>query len=273
MPLLTFSTLDEFPEGLRKDVKEVKDGDKSTFQLDVVPKVKIDEFRDRNVEQAKKLEEVEARNKAVFGVLGIKPEEFDPAKLEESLTALRTTAQQVADGKLKATGDVDKVVSERTEAMRDKHDRELQARQVELAAAKTEASTHKNNYLRTFIDRAVLEAVRDEELGVQNTAHVDIIDRAYKVFKVSEDGTLTPEKNGQTLWGESGDAAMSVKEWINMALRKESPHYFKPSNGGGASGGGADGKSFGMSDEAFSKLKPEERLKLANRQAAATARR
>ncbi len=268
MTTLSYDTLDQVPEALRKDAKEVKDGDKVSFQVAVVPKARIDEFRDRNVELAKKLEEAEALSKSVFGVLGIKAEEFDPAKLEETLGALRTTAQQVADGKLKATDDIDKVVLARTEAMREKHDKELQQQQKELRAAKDEAAGHKNNFLRTFIDRAVLEAVRDEDLGVQGTAYVDIIERAYKVFKVGDDGSLTPEKNGQTMWGEAGDTAMSVKEWINIALRKESPHYFKPSQGGGAGGGNGDGKSFGMSEEAFSKLKPEERLKLINRQAA-----
>lgn len=267
MPILTFDSLEKVPEGLQGATKEVKDGDKVTYQVNVVSSDKIDEFRNRNVEQAKQLEAEQALTKKFKAISGMKPEEFDPDKFAESLTELRKTAQLVSDGKLKASDDIEKVVNERTETMREKHDRELQTKQQEIAAVKNEVAEYKGRLQRTFIDRAVVDAIRDEELGVASTAHHDIISRAYGVFQVAEDGALTPQRNGQTLWGEDGSTPMTMKEWIDITLRKEAPHYFKKSTGGNANGGDGNGKAYGgMAEADFLKLPPEQRLKLINRQ-------
>ena len=84
------------------------------------------------------------------------------------------------------------------------------------------------------------------------------------MFIVEQDGTITPKKNGQTLWGEDGSTPMTMKEWINLSLRKDAPHYFKKSAGGGAQGG-ADAKNFGgMTEEEFNKLPAMRRLEIAN---------
>jgi hypothetical protein len=235
----------------------------------------MEEFRDNNIEISKRLEKAEGLVSKILSATGIKSaEEFDPAKFTEELGALKDTAQKVADGKLQAKDDVEKEVAKRTEAMREKFNTDLQAAAVEKATLKRERDDAIAQFKRTFIDKAVAQVIADPDLGLEPTALVDVVSKAYNVFKVQDDNSLRPESaNGQTLWGEDGTTPMNMKEWIGIVLRKESPHYFKKSTGGGA-GGGGDTKQFGgMSEADFNKLSPQKRLEIANRQSFANAKR
>lgn len=267
MATFTYDTKDAIPEDLLDSASEITaDGEnKGKWQVNVVGRKKLEEFRDNNIAVSKKAEDLAALNNKIFSALGVsKPEEFDVAKFAEEFTGLKDTARKVADGKLKASDDVDKAVTERTENMRQKFDEELRAKTQEVAAMKAERDSAVAAYKQTFIDRAVSSVCNDADLGVEPTALDDIMNRARAVFVVEQDGTITPKKNGQTLWGEDGSTPMTMKEWINLALRKDAPHYFKKSNGGGATGG-ADAKNFGgLTEEEFNKLPAMRRLEIAN---------
>lgn len=267
MATFTYDTKDSIPEDLLDSASEITaDGEnKGKWQVNVVGRKKLEEFRDNNIAVSKKAEDLAALNSKIFSALGVsKPEEFDVAKFTEEFSGLKDTARKVADGKLKASDDVDKAVTERTENMRQKFDEELRAKTQEVAAMKAERDSAVSAYKQTFIDRAVSSVCNDADLGVEPTALDDIMNRARAVFVVEQDGTITPKKNGQTLWGEDGSTPMTMKEWINLALRKDAPHYFKKSNGGGATGG-ADAKNFGgLTEEEFNKLPAMRRLEIAN---------
>jgi NACalpha-BTF3-like transcription factor len=262
-----FDTKDSLPEDLAEFATEIKDeGEtKGKWAVNVVPRKKLEEFRDTNINVSKKAEDAESLAKKLLGILGIsKPEDFDPTKTSEELNALKETARKVADGKLKASDDVDKVVAERTEVMRQKFDETLQEKQRELANALKARDEAIAAHKQTFVDRAVASVCNDADLGVEGTAVDDIMNRARAVFNVEADGTIIPKKNGQTLWGEDGSTPMSMKEWINLVLRKDAPHYFKRSNGGAATGGG-DAKNFGgLTQDEFNKLPARRRLEIAN---------
>lgn len=269
MPMLTYATKEEVPADLIDAVQEIKEGeDKGKWQVNVVARKKLEEFRDNNTELAKKFETSEGLVKKVLSAVGAKSvEDFDPGKFTEELGALKDTAQKVADGKLQAKDDIEKEVTKRTEAMREKFNQDLQAKQVELNQMKIAKDDAISAFKKTFIDRAVSNVIVDPDLGLEPTAIMDVTERAYKVFKVQEDNSLRPETGGgQTLWGEDGSTPMTMKEWINIVLRKEAPHYFKKSNGGNANGGD-NAKNFGgMSEADFNKLPPERRLAIANQQ-------
>lgn len=275
MPVIYFPTKDAVPPDLLEAALEVTEGDnKGQFGVNVVPRKKMEEFRDNNIEISKRLEKAEGLVSKVLAATGVKSaDEFDPAKFTEELGALKDTAQKVADGKLQAKDDIEKAVAARTEAMREKFNTDLQAAAVEKATLKRERDEAISQFKRTFIDKAVAQVIADPDLGLEPTALVDVVSKAYNVFKVQDDNSLRPETpNGQTMWGEDGTTPMNMKEWINIALRKESPHYFKKSNGGGA-GGGGDTKQFGgMSEADFNKLSPQRRLEIANQQAFANSR-
>lgn len=269
MPLIYYKTKEDVPAELADAVSQVnEDGDyKGQFAVNVVPRKKLDEFRDNNTALAKKLEDSDALVKRIAAAAGIvKLEDFDPEAHAKELSALKDTARKVADGKLQASDDIDKEVNKRTEAMRNKFDQTLQEKQVEVNNMRVERDKAIVDYKRTFIDKAVASVIADPDLGLEPSAMMDVMQKAYGVFFVEEDNSITPkESSGQTMWGEDGTSKMTMKEWINLRLRKDSPHYFKKSNGGGANGG--DSKSYnGMTSEEFNKLPAQRRLEIANAQ-------
>lgn len=267
MALIIYATKEEIPDDLTGEATEIKEeGDnKGKWSVNVVPRKKLEEFRDNNVANSQKLQELEGKFKAVLDKIGAKAEDFDVEQFGELFGQLSETSRKVADGKLKESGDIDKVVEERTQNMRQKFDDEMRGKQSELAKMKSQLDEAVGNFKRTFIDRAVSAAITDTDLGVEPSALMDIMNRAYSVFTVEQDNSLTPKKNGQTLWSDDGSTPMSVKEWINSALRKEAPHYFKKSNGGGAQGGDGNKGFGGLSEEEFDKLPARAQLEIANR--------
>jgi hypothetical protein len=276
MAIFYYNTKDEVPADLATDAAEVKeDGEnKGKWAVNVVPRKKIEEFRDNNTALAQKVEQAEGLLKKVVSLAGVSSvEEFDFVKFSEQFQSLNETHRKVQDGKLKASDDIDRVVTERTEVMKNKFDEQLQQKQVELNQLKIQRDEAVSAYKRTFVDRAVASVITDKELGVEGTAVDDIMARARNVFVVEEDGNIIPKKAGQTMWGEDGSSPMSMKEWIDIVLRKEAPHYFVKSNGGNANGGGNDTTSYGgMSKEEFDKLPSRQKLEIANQQAFKKAR-
>lgn len=275
MPIIHYKTKEEVPSDVVDYATEVKDeGEfKGQWSVNLVPRKKLEEFRTNNENISKDKEVSEGLVKKFLALHGVKEvAELDFTKLGDGLAALNDTARKVADGKLKASDDIDKVVEERTGVMRQKFDDELRSAKAETAAAKSERDKSVADFKRTFIDRAVSTSITDPDLGVEPTAMLDIMQRAYGVFVVEEDGTITPKKNGQTMWGDDATQPMTMKEWIGLVLRKEAPHYFKKNTGGGASGG-SDTKQFGgMTEAEFMKLSPSRRLEIANKLAFESAK-
>lgn len=268
MALINYDTKEQIPEDLLDSATEITEGEnKGKWTVNVVTRKKLEEFRNNNVDISKRAETAEGLLNKVFGVLGVKSaEEFDIDKVSQELGQLRDTARKVSDGKLKASDDIDKAVEERTQAMRQKFDEDMQTKQRELAAALKVRDEAVTAFKQTFVDRAVASVCNDADLGVEGTAVDDIMNRARTVFVVNEDNSIVPKRNGQTLWGEDGTTPMTMKEWINTHLRKEAPHYFKRSNGGNA-GGGGDTKNYGgMTAEEFQKLPARRRLEIINEQ-------
>lgn len=271
MPLLTYDSKAAIPDGLGENAKEITEGDlKGKWQINVVPKEKLDEFRENNTTLAKKAETLEAQVKGIIEAAGGKFDGFEIEAFKTAQEEMRTLVQGIKDGKIKPS-ELEAELARRTDAMREKHDRDLQAKQVEIATIKGEKDTLDKQFRRTFIDRAISQVIADDTVGVQPMAMMDIANRAYGLFTVEESGKLVPKREGQTVWGEDGATPMTVKEWVSTELRKDAPHYFKPSKGGGAAGGGSGGSPDlgGHTQEAFNKLRPEERLRIANRRSAA----
>ena len=272
---LFYATKEAVPAELAEFAKEVTDeGDKKgQWSVKVVPDSKLAEFRDKNTDVMKKLDGAEAITKAVAAVLGLKPEELATAEklnaFDTELKELRSTKQQVADGKLSKKEDIEQELLRRTTELRDKHTREMGEKQTELAAAVAKGTDFEGKWKKTFVDRAVINAVADEKLGVSPTAVDDIIQAAYAVFQVQENGDLKPMKGEQIIYGEDAVTPMSVHEWINGQLRKSKPHYYKKSAGGGAEGGNGEVSLGGLSEAEFDKLPALEKLRIANKQAAA----
>lgn len=254
MPKITLTDRSLIPDGL--DVEEI-DG---TFVVDVVNKSKLDEFRNTNIEVTKDRDTLKSFRDTVAGIVGDDLEAF-----KTSYAELSTISQQVKDGKLKGTDQITTEVENRTKSMREDYERQLQAKANEAKTATETGKTWETKYKRTLIDQAVTRAAINPEAGVEPTALPDIMSRAYAVFVVEDSGNVVPKDGAAVIYGSDGATPMTPDEWV-AGLKKQAPHFFKRSAGGGSEGGAAKGLG-GMSAEDIAKLSPRQKMELARKNA------
>jgi hypothetical protein len=255
MPKITFASMDEVPE----DLREVAQEENGTVTVHVVPKTKLDEFRDNNIKLAQERDNLKEFRAKLGSAVG----EKDPDAFLEELSELRQTAQKVQDGQLSASEDIQKMVDERVAQMRADYEEQLRAANGEKSKLNTALQEADQRYRRTLVDRAVTDAVLAQNSKARPEALPDIMARAYEVFEVQENGQLIPKSGQATLYGADGTAPMTPTEWLD-SLRRTAPYFFKDSAGGGAAAGNNEGLG-GMSRADFDKLSPSEKLKIANR--------
>jgi hypothetical protein len=255
MPEFLFDVIEQVPEELHAEAKKRDDG---KFVLNLVPKVKIDEFRENNVKLAKEKDDLAKRVEKLAKVVG-----DDEDKFVAELKELRTTKQRVDDGTLSESGKIEEVLSERTKKMRETHEEELRRLANEGSTWKNQYETVTEQLKGVQIDNFIRSAIHDPKSGARAEAESHILLEARKVFKI--DGEKIIPKNGDsTIYGSDGATPMSPVEWMK-SLQKTMPYLFKESNGGGANGGNMTG--YGMTREELNKLSPMQRLELANKKA------
>jgi hypothetical protein len=257
MPNITFDTLDVVPDGLKEHAK--KDEASGKFLVSVVPEVKLNEFRDTNVRVS---QERDALGVVVQKIKPLIGDDIDAFIAQ--YTELATMSQQVKDGKLKASGDIEAEVLNRVASMKTGFETQLTQAQQALVAernARVEATT---KYNRSIIDQNVTQAVITPTSGANPEALNDILTRAYGVFQVQADGKLIAKDGEAIIYGVDGATPMTPMEWMTK-LRVQAPYLFNQSGGGGANGGqqgGGTAERGGMTKEAFNALSPEARLRI-----------
>lgn len=248
MPKITLKSKDEFPEGLREKVTDNGDG---TFTVDVVPA----EFRERNISLAREKD-------ALASVLGKFKEVVGHEDIEKFSTEfgeLRQTAQQVKDGKLTKKDEIDAEVARRTAESKTTLEAQIREAANGRAQEKARGDRFEAMFKASVVDSSITQAVMAADSGVNPAALPDILGRARGVFRVKEDGTLVAMQGDNILYGEDGETSMQPKEWLKKVL-KESPYFGKSSTGGGATGDSKGVAGTGLSEDAWSKLSPQERL-------------
>lgn len=258
MPEIFFDALDKVPEGLREHAKEV-DG---KVVVNVVAKVKVDEFRENNVKLAQQRDELDAAVQRAKAILG---DDFDAAAQE--IDGVRQIAKRVKDGELVENKGLEEALAERTKQMREGYEVQIRTLSGEVGAWKQKAAGSEQRWKKGIVDRAVTDAALDEKLGVNPKALPDIISRAHNFFVVDDNDKLIPKQGDAIVYGADGTTPMSVSEWLGK-LREDTPFFFKGSGGGGA-GGSADPKYGGMAKQDFDKLSGKQKLELANQTRAA----
>lgn len=258
--ILTFKALADVPEGLRSHADE-KDG---VVTVKVVAEKEHAAFRTNNIALLKERDELNKKYTPYVDVFG-----EDVTKVANELTELRTIKQQVDDGTLKGTKAVADAVEARVASEKAGWASAKQALEATAAAANQKAATADTKYKGLLLDQAVSRHVLASDSGFAESALADIQSRARGAWKVQDDGipVLLDEKGTQVYSVKEPGTPMPMKEWLE-GLAKSAQHFLKPSAGGGANGGNGTG-NFGMSAEAFSKLKPGERMELARKAQAA----
>lgn len=97
-------------------------------------------------------------------------------------------------------------------------------------------------------DRQLTELVVDSKvreayitLDFEPTAMDDVMRAARDIFKVDEEGKVTPrDVEGKLILGKDGKTPITSKEWLESLVEKK-PYLRRPSAGAGAQGGGKGG--------------------------------
>lgn len=175
----------------------------------VVDKSKLDEFRNNNVKLLKDLE---------------KFKDVDPVKYQELLAL----AKKADEKKLIDAGEIDKVVEQRVGEMKSTYENQLKTLTEQNSVAQRQLES-------LLIDNAVRDAA--VKSGVQPTAVDDVLLRAKATFKIKDGNAVPVDAQGNVVYGKDGTSPMSVVDWTT-GLKKQAPHLFQGSQGGGAQGSG-----------------------------------
>ena len=256
MPNITLPTRDAWPEELREHVKEESGG----FVLNVVPKAKLDEFRETNINVARERDELKTQVESLSGIL---PEDMEADAFQEHLAELRAIAQRVKDGELTESADIEAEVAKRTTKMRSDMEAANRAAAAKTAAAEKAAAEATAQYRNLRLEQAVSKAVMNEATGANPAALDYIISDAARVFKFDEEGNMVPKQGEATLYGADGASPMTMEEWVTELVSTK-PLLAKSSGGGGDPD--PSKKFFGYSKEDYNKLSPMQKLELANSQ-------
>jgi len=212
---LTKEEYDELPEVLQAEYEE-KDGTYFVQVEGMVPKSKLDEFRDNNIELKKQLSDAEKR---LDGFGDMTPDDIEKLKKQATDKGGNFDEEKFKDA-------VEAELKKRTGKMTEEHQAEVQKL--------TDIINKSNSQLSTLvIDGAIADAA--VKAGVVETAVDDIKLRARQVFKV-EDGKAVPYNGEDVLYGKDGETPLSISEWLSDR-EKDSPHWFKPSGGSGSQPG------------------------------------
>lgn len=216
-------------DGLSEDVAALySKNEDGKFYLEVegaVSKTKLDEFRENNVRVLKELDKYKG---------------IDPSKYAD-LLKLQAKADEK---KLIDAGELDKVVEQRVGQMRTTYITEI------------DNLTKANSVAQRQLEALLIDsAVRDAAIksGVQPTAVEDVLLRAKATFQIKEGVPMPVDSTGSTIYGKDGSTPMSISDWTH-SLKKQAPHLFQGSSGGGASGGTR------MGSEAMGKMSSNQKI-------------
>lgn len=188
-------------------VKNESDGKFYLGVEGVVPKDKLDEFRNNNIQLKQDLEKFKG---------------VDPVKYAE----LQGLQRQLEEKQLIDAGKIDEVVEQRVKVMREELNGKLNETATQLASS--------NKRLEVLIiDNAVREAAT--KAGVLATATDDVLLRAKSVFALQDGVAVPKDSDGKLIYGRDGNTPMSINDWV-ATLKDTAPHLYQPSSGGGASG-------------------------------------
>lgn len=231
-------TLDDVPEEIHGEYEE-KDG-KYVLKLDGAPpgfvpagelaetKEKVSEFRDTTVGLLKGVAEMAGVEEATdLSPLRKKLAQYEGVDPDE-YRKLKEQAEELEAKGVKKAGDVNAQIQKALDNFKESTVEPLQKTLQEEREAREAAQRQAQEaHLRETVGKELTKA------GAEPEAMDFLIDRARSVFTI-EDGEVVA-KNGN-FSPQTGDP-VTVPEWVSSTALKEYGFAFKPSKGGGASGG------------------------------------
>lgn len=166
--------------------------------------------------------------------------------------AVRSILKRFTDDEeaaLIAKGQVDTVLSKRTERMKAEYDKQLEQAKTESAAAAARAKAFQDRVLDNEIRAAAAKA------GIHQHAIDDALLRGRAMFSLDDSGAAVAlGDDGRPVLGKDGKSPFTPAEWLE-GMKEKAPHWFPATaSGGGASGSGGGGGKRVMTRAAFEAL-------------------
>jgi hypothetical protein len=129
---------------------------------------------------------------------------------------------------------IEALVTRRTDAMKQEHERQVGSLRRENDQLKTTAADYDRRWRQDRIRTALLEAVN--QAGVYDKAVGDAVQRGLSVFTDLDERGQVVAKNGEdVVYGKDGVNALQPSEWIqSLKASGQAPHLWPASSGGGA---------------------------------------
>ena len=153
--------------------------------------------------------------------------------------AVRNILRKFADEEeaaLIAKGEIDTVLSKRTERMKSDYEKKLQAEADAKVRAESKAAK--------LAERTLAGALRDAAIksGAIPEALEDIVLRASSLWRLNDEGDPVAMQGDEIVLGKDGKTPLTPKEWAE-SLREAAPHLWPRASGTNAPGSNGAGKS------------------------------
>jgi hypothetical protein len=235
MPILTKMTEEQFkelPEVMQDAYEKKDDGVYYLTGVDgMVPKKKVDEFRETSRKTQTELEKAMEQLK-----------QFEGVDLEH-IKAIQEKAKAMEEKQLIEAGDIDKIVEERVKPIVSQVNNEKSDLQQALDTVNRQLGILK-------IDNRASELA--VAAGVEKSALPDVITRANRTFKIVEGKTKALDADGKPVYGADGITPMSLDNTWMESLKKDAPHLFRPPQGTGAEPGAGSRPGSGQDPSSMS---------------------
>ncbi len=214
---LTYKKLEDIPEEYQKLYKE--DNGVYKLQLDdkVVPKSKLDEFRQTNVDLMKKIGDIESK--------------LDGVSIDE----IKNLSAKLKDKRIKDLidkGDIDTVIKEKTDSIVSDYEAKLKSLNTKLSDYEELTKAYKSKIGKVIIDNNIQNAVT-KLASVKPGAMTDITNRAKQVWTIDDEGNPVPKDpaTGEVIYKEG--KPITFDDWAETLLH-DAPYFFEASSGSGA---------------------------------------
>lgn len=259
-----YQSIDEVPEALRGEYEEKGgsyvlkvDGDHPAF---IEPLTQAKTAAEQAAEKLKSFRENNVRLLKEIGAASFEDaveklkilKSVDPAEYNR----LRDRTTQLEREGIRTPEDVTRLFLEKTKAQVEAAVKPLQDRLNEITTRERAAQ---EQLARTTLENALRDAA--SKAGVDERAIPDFLSRGLQVFTL-RDGQVVAMRGDQPVFSRRRPGeSMTPEEWAND-LSGEAPHLFRPSKGGGATGGagapkrryiGSDPLEFGSNLDAIAK--------------------
>jgi hypothetical protein len=202
---------------------------------------------------------LKAKNSELLGTLkerNDKLKEFEAKYEGLDPVAMKSILKRFTDDEeaaLIAKGEIDTVLTKRTERMQADHLKKLQAEAERAQRAEGKASKLAARTLSAAIKDAALKA------GALPEAMEDIVLRGGPLWRLNDEGEPVAMNGDEVILSKDGKTPLTTQEWAE-SLRETAPHLWPKAQGTNAPGSGSGargGKT--MTEDAFQQLPPKQR--------------